>query len=120
MNDIFWEYLQELVDKNQIVIDRPKGSKHQRFPKDAYPLNYGYLKGTTSIDGSGVDIWIGSLDEKKVTGVLCTVDLFKRDTELKIICDCTDDEISSILKFVNVDQMRAIYIKRKSKEGEIQ
>ena len=37
----------------------------------------------------------------------------KRDTELKIIYDCTEDEIQSINNFVNIDQMRALCIKEK-------
>ncbi|MFZ2097471.1 MAG: hypothetical protein WAV05_12610 [Anaerolineales bacterium] len=113
MNDEFWEYLQQLVDQSQIIFDRPKGSTHQRYFNKVYPVDYGYLEGTTSIDGGGVDIWIGSLGEKKVNGVLGTVDLLKKDTELKILYDCTEDEIGSIMKFVNADQMRAFYLERK-------
>jgi inorganic pyrophosphatase len=66
------------------------------------------------LDSGGVDIWVGSLVDKKVVGVLCTVDLLKRDTELKIIYDCTEEEISSILNFIDYDQMRALYIKREN------
>jgi inorganic pyrophosphatase len=73
------------------------------------------LKGTTSIDAGGVDIWVGSLNEHKVVGILCTVDLLKKDTELKILLDCTEQEVHSIEKFVNADQMRAIYISKKGK-----
>lgn len=112
MNSEFWGYLQELVDTSQIEIDRPKGSTHHRFGNDRYPVDYGYLKGTTSIDASGVDIWVGSHRQHQVVGVLLTVDLLKRDTELKILFDCTDGEIQSILNFVNKDQMRAMCIKR--------
>ncbi len=114
MNDEFWDYLQQLVDTSQIVIDRPKGSTHPRFPGNSYPVDYGYLKNTKSIDSSGVDIWIGSLGKKYVVGVLCTVDLFKRDTELKIIYDCSEYEIQAIRSMVDFEQMRAISIMRSS------
>jgi inorganic pyrophosphatase len=110
MNQDFWEYLQQLVDTSQIIIDRPRGSTHHRFPKGGYPVNYGYLSDTTSIDSGGVDIWVGSLGEKKVVGALCTTDLLKRDTELKIIYDCTEAEIQAIISFVNIGQMRAICV----------
>jgi inorganic pyrophosphatase len=112
MNIEFWNYLQELVDTSQIVIDRPKGSSHPRFPGQVYPVNYGYLEPTTSIDGGGVDIWVGSLEGRRVVGILCTVDMLKRDTELKIAMDCTDDEIRHITEFVNGNRMQAFYIKR--------
>jgi len=114
MNLEFWEFLQDLVDTSQIEFDRPKGSIHQRFPNNPYPVNYGFLCGTTSLDSGGVDIWVGSLGENKVVGVLCTVDLLKRDTELKIIYDCTEEEIKSINIFVNIEQMRALCIKREN------
>jgi inorganic pyrophosphatase len=65
MKHDFWDYLQQLTDTNQIVIDRPKGSTHHRYPRNTYPVDYGFLEGTTSIDSSGVDIWVGSLGEKK-------------------------------------------------------
>jgi inorganic pyrophosphatase len=112
MSRDFWDYLQDLIDSSQIVIDRPKGSIHPRFPNSRYPVDYGYLKETTSIDGSGVDIWVGSIRNSKIVGVLCTVDLLKRDTELKIIYNCTKDEIDTIVNFVNTEYMRAIFVAR--------
>jgi len=112
MTQEFWEYLQHLVDSSQIVFDHPKGSTHKRFLSNPYPVNYGYLNGTTSVDSGGVDIWMGTLGEKKVVGALCTVDLLKRDTELKIIYDCTEEEIHAIVEYVNFDKMRALCIKR--------
>ena len=111
MNREFRIYIQQLVESSQFIIDRPKGSTHPRFPDKDYPVDYGYLLGTTSNDSSEVDIWVGSENKHLVVGVLCTVDLLKRDTELKILVDCTDYEIHQILDFVNSDDMRALFIK---------
>ncbi len=112
MSQDFWDYLQRLVESNRIVHDRPVGSTHPRYPGQTYPVSYGYLEGTAAIDSGGVDIWVGNLEKKRVVGALCTVDLLKKDTELKIIYDCTENEIEAILQFVNSDQMRAIFLKR--------
>jgi inorganic pyrophosphatase len=112
MNKEFWEYLQHLVDSSRIMIDRPKGSIHPRYPQRPYPVSYGYLEGTKAMDSGGVDIWVGSLKDNMVVGALCTVDLQKRDTELKIMYDCSDEEINAILRFVNHDQMRAELLKK--------
>jgi len=112
MTQQFWEYLQRLVDTSQIVLDRPKGSTHPRYSGNPYPVGYGYLAGTTTMDAGGVDIWVGSLNLKRVVGALCTVDLLKRDTELKILYDCTVDEILKILQFINQGEMRGFYVKR--------
>jgi inorganic pyrophosphatase len=111
MNHEFMDFLQQLVDTSKIVIDRSIGSTHPRYPGKVYPVDYGYLSGTTSIDSGDVDIWVGSLGTQKVVGVLCSVDLFKKDTELKILFDCTDEEIQLIHDFVNNNDMRAIFIK---------
>ncbi len=114
MKQDFLDFLQQLVESSQIVIDRLKGTSHQRYPDSTYPVDYGYLAGTSAMDAGGVDIWVGSLKQKQVVGVLGTVDLLKKDTELKILWDCTDDEIKSIMEFVNVDKMRAMYIRKDS------
>jgi inorganic pyrophosphatase len=119
MSAEFWAFLQRLVDTSQIVIDQPKGSYHHRFTGHEYPVDYGYLEGTTSQDGAEVDIWIGSLGKRQVVGSLCTVDLLKKDTELKILLDCSNDEIEAILNFVNQDRMRGVAI-IKGQEEETQ
>jgi inorganic pyrophosphatase len=51
----FWKAVDSLVLESEIVIDRPKGSHHPRYPEIVYPVDYGYLKNTTSMDGSGSD-----------------------------------------------------------------
>ena len=72
---IFWQRLDALLERSQIVIDRPKGSTHPRFSDIVYALDYGYLAGTTSTDGEGIDVWLGSDAEQKLDAVICTVDL---------------------------------------------
>ena len=97
----FWSKLASLVSGTSVVVDRPKGSAHPQFPTLIYPLDYGYLSGTRSADGHGVDVWIGSLKRRVITGVVCTVDLGKRDTEVKILLGCTRAEQRLILSIHN-------------------
>lgn len=33
-NNKFWNNLEELVDDTEIIIDRPKGSAHPKYPND--------------------------------------------------------------------------------------
>jgi len=60
----FWQEIAQLAKTNSIIIDRPKGSAHPRYPKVIYPLDYGYLENTTAADGGGIDVWLGSLETK--------------------------------------------------------
>lgn len=108
--DGFWEFLDRLVESSRLLIDRPKGSTHPRFPDFAYPLDYGYLEGTRARDGGGVDVWLGSLGPISVTGILCCIDLLKRDAELKILMGCSDSDVDLILEVTNRYSMRAVYM----------
>jgi inorganic pyrophosphatase len=109
----FWASLDALIQSSEIVIDRPKGSAHPRYPSMLYPLDYGYLKGTTSSDGSEIDLWRGSLPQPLLDALVCTVDLLKRDVELKLLLGCTPAEQKMICDFHNNGtQMSAILLKR--------
>lgn len=110
-NKDFWEAIDHLVQQSQIVIDRPKGSVHPRFPDVRYPLDYGFLAATASMDGGGIDLWRGSLETQTVDAIICTVDLMKRDSEIKLLLGCTEAEKRIILDFHNDSQnMKGIII----------
>ena len=108
----FWEHADLLVATSDIVIDRPRGSPHPRYREFAYPLDYGYLKGTTSGDGDGIDIWRGSLPELRVTAIVVTIDFRKRDAELKLLVGCTRDEASFALATHQSESQAAWLIRR--------
>lgn len=111
-NDAFWNTLDELVSNSEIVIDRPKGSVHPRFPDFIYKVDYGYLKNTASMDGAGIDVWVGSGD-RKIDAVMCIVDLMKRDSEIKIMIGCTEEEKTEVYRTHNETQyMKGIMIRR--------
>jgi inorganic pyrophosphatase len=111
----FWDAIDSLVSWSKIVIDRPGGSHHPRFPSLVYPLNYGYLENTPSMDGHGIDVWQGSHKPSTVTAIMCTIDLLKKDSEIKLLIGCTPDEIEIIYHFYNQnDYMKGILIRRPS------
>ncbi len=95
-----------------MVIDRPRGAAHPRHPDFIYPLDYGYLADTRASDGSGVDVWVGSLPEGRVTGLVCTVDLLKRDLELKVLIACSVIERQTILRVHSQALQSALLIER--------
>jgi len=117
LNDGFWKMLDRLIEDSEIVIDRPKGAHHPRIPEIIYPLDYGYLKNTSSMDGDGIDLWRGSLTEAKLRGIIVTVDMWKRDSEIKLLLGVTDNEIQTILAFLNKrDVMSGMLILRENEQ----
>jgi inorganic pyrophosphatase len=112
MKHPFWSRLEALVKENKIVIDRPKGSTHPRYPENIYPIDYGFVQNTQSQDKAGVDIWIGSHDRGEINGIVCTLDELKGDFEIKIISGCTDEEIKLVLDFHHFGSQSGILIKK--------
>jgi inorganic pyrophosphatase len=110
--EAFWRGLDELVAACRLVIDRPRGTAHPRYPSFVYPLDYGYLQGTQVADGDGIDVWVGSLPERKVTAVVCTVDADKRDAEVKILLGCTPQEACAILAVHNRGSQAGLLVER--------
>lgn len=112
----FWAYLKQLVAVCPVKIDRPGRSQHPRFPEVIYPLDYGYLEGTGAVDGGGVDVWLGSSGVVEISAVILTVDLHKRDVEIKILLGCSKEEMQRILNFHNQTSMRALLVRKPSNE----
>ena len=110
----FWSAIDQLVAESRVQIDRPKGSAHPKFPDCIYPVDYGYLAGTSSMDEEGIDLWLGTSGSNQVCAVICTVDLLKRDSEIKLLISCTPEEVQRIMTFHNDSPyMKGILIERK-------
>ena len=108
----FWNALDKLVESSEIVIDRPKGTAHPKYPDFIYRVDYGYLKNTSSMDGEGIDVWVGSND-KKADAIMCIIDLTKRDSEIKILIGCTEQEKLEVYTTHNeTEYMKGILIRR--------
>ena len=91
-DDRFWALTDALVASNEVVIDRPKGSHHPRYPAVVCPLDYGYLADTRAMGVGGVDVWRGTLLGPWVKAVVAIVDRHRRDAEVKPLRDCTQEE----------------------------
>lgn len=105
----FWDEMADLVVSRPIVIDRPRGKAHPRFPDLVYPFDYSYVEGTLAADRDCIDVWIGSQEDRHLRGILCTYDTVERDAEIKLLLGCTQDEVQTIMNFIP-DFMRYLYI----------
>ena len=109
----FWQALDRLIAESRINIDRPKGTAHPRYPDFVYPLDYGYLEGTSSMDGGGIDVWRGTDPAMLLDAIVCIVDLVKRDSEIKLLVGCTDEEKAAVYRVHNETEfMKGILIRR--------
>jgi len=104
----FWQGWMNVIETHKIILDRPKGSRHPRYPELIYPLDYGYIENTTASDGDGIDVWSGTLGNQLLTGILCTFDKIKRDAEIKLLIGCTTADIQLIQDFHN--EMLTLFI----------
>lgn len=113
MNREFWEALDRLVSQSELVIDRPKGTAHPRYPDMIYKVDYGFLKNTSSMDGGEIDVWFGTDRNKRVDAIMCIIDLVKRDSEIKILIGCTEEEKELVYKTHNeTENMKGILVRR--------
>ena len=110
-NPEFWSAIDLLISSSQMVIDRPRGTRHPNH-EFVYEVDYGYLKDTASMDGGGIDLWRGSM-EPSCDAIICTVDLLKRDSEIKLLIGCTEEEKKMIMGFHNGTKfMKGILVNR--------
>jgi len=98
------------------VVDRPKGSRHPRLHEIVYPLDYGYLEGTTAGDGGGIDLYLGSRRTRGLSAVILTVDTFTRDAEIKLLLGCTKEETRIAFAHLNSGGMRVFLVRRPKEE----
>ena len=108
----FWQKLDSLLESSEIILDHPKGTSHKDWPDLVFPLDYGYLKNTTGGDGDGIDVWLGTEEPKVINAIACTVDITKRDAEIKLLIGCSDEEIAIIEDIHNGRHQSAIIIRR--------
>lgn len=107
-----------LVASTALVTDRPRGSRHPRMPDILYPLDYGFLEGTTGGDGGGIDVWLGSLPDRRVADAVAAVDAFERDAEVTFLVACSPAEARLPLAIHNLHARTGLRLERPTGDGE--
>jgi inorganic pyrophosphatase len=71
----------------EVVVDRPLGSVHPSHDDIVYPVNYGFVPGTTGGDGEPVDVYLLGVDVPVPSGRGRVIGVVERrdDVEIKLI-----------------------------------
>lgn len=64
------------------------------------------------MDGGGIDVWRGSAPADAPDAILVTIDLVKRDCEIKLLLGCTEAEKQQVYRAQNEVDMHALLIRR--------
>ena len=98
-----WDSWARVIAEQGVTIDRPAQEAHPEYPSIVYPLDYGFVPGTTSTDGEAVDVFLGS-GTMGLVGLLLTTDYRQQDREMKLLVDCTPPEVYTAHGFINYDR----------------
>ncbi len=89
-----------------VVVDRPMGSCHPRYPTLCYPINYGYVTDLMAGDGEEQDVYILGVDRpiETFTGIVIGIIRRRNDVEDKWVAapegySFTREEIWDAVKF---------------------
>lgn len=98
-----------------VTVDRPLGSFHPEYRDMYYPVNYGYIEGTTAPDGEELDVYILGVDKavEKFTGRIIAVIHRYDDIEEKFVV-CPEN-----LNFSREEIMRQVHFQEKYFKYEI-
>ncbi len=108
-----WEQWDALIQLKGITIERAAGSQHPNHPDIVYPIDYGFVNGTDTVDGDEMDVFKGTASNGLVAAIF-TEDRRKGDLEAKLIVDCSPKEIYLVNGFINFspDLMRGRLVMR--------
>ncbi len=110
-NALFWQKLDTIYLSSEIVIDKPKGYVHPLYANLVYPVDYGYLSDTLAIN-DGISVYQGT-EKTGLRYVIISADILKKDVEVKLLINCSEDEVKEILFFLNqTDLQKSVLISR--------
>ena len=65
------------------------------------------------MDGGGIDVWQGTDKSSGVDAIMCIIDLIKKDFEIKILINCSEEEKQIVYQTHNETKfMKGILIRR--------
>ncbi|MGI6608881.1 MAG: Inorganic pyrophosphatase [Erysipelotrichaceae bacterium] len=112
-NALFWQKIDTLYLSSDLVISRPRNSVHPAYKNLVYPVDYGYLKDLHGENPDHISVYRGTLDATNVSSLVVCADVLKRDIEVKLLVGCNEQEVNSILEFLNqTDFQKSVVVNR--------
>lgn len=110
-NALFWQKIDTIYLSSEVIIDKPKGFVHPLYANLVYPVDYGYLSDTIAAN-DGICVYQGTASTG-LKHIIISADILKKDVEVKLLVDCSDDEVKEILFFLNqTDLQKSVLISR--------
>ena len=112
-NAFFWQKVDTLYSFGDFKLIHKKGESHKALPSLIYPCDFGYVK-TTSNDSSPIEVY-KSQGGKKVDAIILCADVLAKRFEVKALVGLNDEEIESVLHFLNCTDFQKSVIMRRGK-----
>lgn len=109
----FWSMLEGMVERNGFVINNLRNSKHPEYINIQFPVAHGYIGGTHIDKYHCLNIFVGTKDDEKINGVICVIDTLQGEVSMKVIYNCTDEEVKNVCNlFYNLCQGAIFHARR--------
>lgn len=101
-----WAAWEACIEERGVTIDRPSGTTHPEHASIVYPMDYGYVRGTTASDGEAVDVFRGTRPDFGLVGTILTTNHRTGDREFKLLLGCAPREVYLAHGFLSFDRTR--------------
>lgn len=111
-NAYFWQKVDTLYSSGDFKLTNKKGTTHKNYPSLKYPCDYGYVKTLSSDTETPMEVF-KSTGGKKIDAIALCADIINKRFEVKALVGLNDEELESVLHFLNcTDFQKSILIKR--------
>lgn len=112
-NAFFWQKLDTLYVSSTIGLEFKKGSNHPIYEKLIYPVDYGIIEDAHNFGNIKMGVFKGANDSHSVDAIAVNIDTLQRDSDIKLLVGCNEDEIFRIMQFLNeTDFQKSILVRR--------
>ena len=112
-NAFFWQKVDTLYSFGDFTLIHKKGESHKAFPSLTYPCDYGHIK-TISNDSTPIEVY-KSGNGNQVDAIVLCADVLGKKFEVKVLVGLNEEEVESVLHFLNCTDFQKSVIMRRGK-----